>query len=86
LTQNGVCLATIKEKIGMEKDAFHKRRELLTKRFNKEMKNKMVKCLVWPVALYGCETWTLRKAEMDRLEAFEMWIWKRMEKNSKLAR
>ena len=32
----------------------------------------MVKTLVWPVALYGCETWTIRREEMDRLDAFEM--------------
>ena len=34
------------------------------------------------MALYGCETWTLRKMEIDRLKAFEMWIWRRMEKIS----
>ena len=38
--------------------------------------------MVWPVALYGSETWTLRKAERDKLEAFEMWIWRRMERVS----
>ena len=35
---------------------------------------------VWSVALYGSETWTMRKDEIDRLQAFEMWIWRRMEK------
>ena len=34
------------------------------------------------MALYGCETWTMRKEESDRLAAFEMWIWRRMEKVS----
>src|SRR6476661_2534079 len=38
----------------------------------------MVKALVWPVVLYGCETWTMRKEEMDRLKAFEMWAWRKM--------
>ena len=38
--------------------------------------------LVWSVALYGSETWTIRKEDMRRLEAFEMWIWRRMEKVS----
>ena len=32
--------------------------------------------------MYGCETWTLRKEERDRLSAFEMWVWRRMEKVS----
>src|SRR5215470_5671173 len=37
-----------------------------------------VKSLVWPVLLYGCETWTMRKTEKTRLEALEMWIWRKM--------
>ena len=40
----------------------------------------LVKCFVWSVALYGTETWTLRRNEQKRLEAFEMWIWRRMER------
>ena len=46
---------------------------------NKELKNKVIIAKVWSVALYGSETWTLRKYERDRLEAFEMLtgaIWK----------
>jgi len=35
--------------------------------------------IVWSVALYGSETWTLRKYERDRLETFEMWTWRNME-------
>ena len=42
----------------------------------------MVKTLVWPVELYGCETWTMRKEEIRRLNAFEMWVWRRMERVS----
>ena len=37
---------------------------------------------VWSVALYGCETWALRKEDVRRLEAMEMWIWRKMEKIS----
>jgi len=37
---------------------------------------------VWSVLLYGCETWTIRKNEKDRLEAMEMWIWRKMNKTS----
>src|ERR1051325_5642896 len=58
----------------MAKDAFNKRRELLTKR--------MIKSLVWRVALYSSETWTMTKEVRDKLEAFEMWLWRRMEKIS----
>ncbi|KAJ4435001.1 hypothetical protein ANN_23573 [Periplaneta americana] len=45
----------------------------------KEVRKVLVKCFVWSVALYGAETWTLRRSEEKRLEAFEMWIWRRME-------
>ena len=38
-----------------------------------------MKGFVWSVALYGAETWILRRNEQTRLEAFEMWIWKRLE-------
>lgn len=41
-------------------------------------KVRVVKALVFPVATYGCETWTLSKAQRARLEAFEMWCWRRM--------
>ena len=41
-----------------------------------------MKCYVWSMALYGAETWTLRTTDQKRLESFEMWRWKRMEKIS----
>ena len=82
ITDDGRSLQAIKERIGIAKDAFYKRKELLTKSFNKDLKKRMTKCLIWPVALYGCESWTLRKVEIERLKAFEMWIWRRMERVS----
>ena len=39
-----------------------------------------MKCFVWSVALNGADTWTLRCNEQKRLKAFEMWIWRRMER------
>ena len=42
----------------------------------------MIKTLIWPVAMYACETWTLRKEETDRLKAFEMWLWRKMDRVS----
>ena len=44
------------------------------------LKNKLVKCYIWSIALYGSETWILRKLERKYLESFEMWRWKRMAK------
>ena len=43
-------------------------------------KKRMVKAFVWSAALHGSETWTLQKEDIRRLEAFEIWIWRRMMK------
>ena len=48
----------------------------------KDTKIKIVKTLVWTTLLYGAETWTLKKEDIRKLEALEMWIWRRMEKIS----
>jgi hypothetical protein len=40
----------------------------------------LLKCYVWNIALYGAETWALKKVEQKYLESFEMWCWRRMEK------
>ena len=38
----------------------------------------LVKALVFPVVLYGCENWTIKKAEHRRIDAFELWCWRRL--------
>ena len=38
----------------------------------------LVKAMVFPVVMYGCENWTLKKAECQRIDAFELWCWKRL--------
>ena len=38
----------------------------------------LVKALVFPVAMYGCESWTIKKAEHRRIDAFELWCWRRL--------
>ena len=40
-------------------------------------KVRLVKAMVFPVVMYGCESWTLKKAEHQRIDAFELWCWKR---------
>ena len=39
---------------------------------------RLVKDMVFPVVMYGCESWTLRKAECQRIDAFELWCWRRL--------
>ena len=38
----------------------------------------LVKAIVFPVVMYGCESWTLKKAEHQRIDAFELWCWRRL--------
>ena len=38
----------------------------------------LVKAMVFPVAMYGCESWTIKKAELQRIDAFELWGWRRL--------
>ena len=38
----------------------------------------LVKAMVFPVAMYGCEIWTIKKAERQRIDAFELWCWRRL--------
>ena len=41
-------------------------------------KVRLVKAMVFPVVLYGCESWTVKKAERQRIDAFGLWCWKRL--------
>ena len=41
-------------------------------------KVRLVKAMVFPVGMYGCESWTVKKAECRRIDAFELWCWKRL--------
>ena len=38
----------------------------------------LVKTMVFPVLMYGCESWTIKKAERQRIDAFELWCWRRL--------
>ena len=38
----------------------------------------LVKAMVFPVVIYGCESWTIKKAEHQRIDAFELWCWRRL--------
>ena len=38
----------------------------------------LVKAIVFPVVMYGCESWTMKKAECQRIDGFELWFWRRL--------
>ena len=42
-------------------------------------KVRLVKAMIFPVVMYGCEGWTVKKAERQRIDAFELWCWRRLE-------
>ena len=41
-------------------------------------KIRLVKAMVFPVVMYGCESWTVKKAECQKIDAFELWCWRRL--------
>ena len=41
-------------------------------------KVRLVKAMVFPIVMYGCESWTIKKAERQRIDAFELWCWSRL--------
>ena len=51
---------------------------LKSRDINLPTKVSMVRAMVFPVVLYGCESWTIKKAECQRIDAFELWCWRRL--------
>ena len=82
ITEDGRSEKEVRRRIALAKDAFMEHRMLLTKSLNQTLKKRLAKSLVWSVLLYGSEAWTLKKDDIRRLESFEMWVWRRMEKIS----
>ena len=41
-------------------------------------KVRLVKAMIFPVVMYGCQSWTVKKAECQRIDAFELWYWRRL--------
>ena len=60
-TRDGYCIREVKVKIVFAKEAFNRRMSLLTSKLKVELGIKLVRCYVWSIALYGSESWTVRK-------------------------
>ena len=80
ISSNMNCCQEVKQRIAMVKVAFNRKRSIFCGPLEKELRKRLVKCFVWSVVLYGAETWTLLRNEQKQLEAFEMWVWRRMER------
>ncbi|KAJ4444468.1 hypothetical protein ANN_06260, partial [Periplaneta americana] len=74
------CCQEVKRRIAMAKEAFNKKKKNFCGPLEKELRKRLVKCVVWSVVLYGAETWTLRRSEEKRIEAIGIWIWRKMER------
>jgi hypothetical protein len=75
ITNDARCTREITSRIAMAKAAFNKK-TLFTNKLDLNLRKKLVKCYIWSIALYGAETWTLRKGDQKYLESFEMWCWR----------
>ena len=80
ISSNLNCCQEIKQGLAMAKEVFKRKISIFCGLLEKELRKGLVKCIVWSVALYGAETWTLRRNEQKRLEAYEVWILRRMER------
>ena len=79
LTADGRCTKEINTRIGIAKTAFRKMANLITNsRISIDTRKRAVQTYVWSTLLYGCETWTVSKVMEKKLEAMEMWCWRRM--------
>jgi hypothetical protein len=63
ITNDASCTCEIKSRIAMAKAAFNEKKNLFTSKLDLNLRKKLVKCYIWSIALYGAETWTLRKVD-----------------------
>ena len=78
-TEDGKCDKENKRLIGIASTAFESMATILTSRnISIELRSRIAKCYIWSTLLCGAETWTLTKVTSDKLEAFEMWLYRRM--------
>ena len=80
ITEDGDCSHEIKRHLQLGRKAMTNLDSILKSRDITTLSTKvhLVKALVFPVVMYGCESWTIKKAEHQRIDAFEWWCWRRL--------
>ena len=79
ITAEGDCSHEIKRHVLLTRKAMTNLDSILKSRdITLLTKFHLVKALVFPVVMYGCERWTTKKAEGQRIDAFELWCWRRL--------
>ena len=79
ITADGDCSHEIKRHLLLERKVMINLDRILKSRdITLPTKAHIVKAMVFPVVMYGCESWTVKKAECRRIDAFELWCWRRL--------
>ena len=79
ITADGDCSHEIKRCLLLGRKAMTNLDSILKSReITLQTKVHLVKAMVFPVVMYGCESWTVKKAERRRIDAFELWCWRRL--------
>ena len=79
ITADGDCSHEIKRRLLLGRKVMTNLDSILKSRhITLPTKVHLVEAMVFPVVMYGCESWTMKKAERRRIDAFELWCWKRL--------
>ena len=79
ITADGGCNHVIKRRLLLKRKVMTNLDSILKSRdITLPKKVRLVKAMVYPVVMYGCESWTIKKAEHQRIDAFELWCWRRL--------
>ena len=79
ITADGDCSHEIKRRLLLGRKVIINLDSILKSRdITLPTKGHLVKAMVYPVVMYGCESWTIKKAEHQRIDAFELWCWGRL--------
>ena len=87
ISADGDCSHKIRSQLFLGRKAMTNLDSILKSRdITLSTKVRLVKTMVFPVVMYGCESWTIQKAERQRMDAFELWCWVRLLRVPCLAR
>ena len=79
ITAGGDCSHDIKKRLLLERKVMTNLDSILKNRdITLPTKDHLIKAVVFPVVMYGCESWTIKKAKHQRIDAFELWYWRRL--------
>ena len=78
ITADGDCSYEIKRCLLLGRKVMPNLDSILKRDITLSTKVHLVKALVFPMVMYGCESWTVKKAECQRIDAFELWCWRRL--------